>query len=279
MTRMSVPHLAPSPDLPPARRDSSGLIDLRVYASASRDAREEAADELLGVGVLSPLAPTLAPPPAPEGSLRALVIWNVASTLVALGAVAVALWALAAPPAPVTSPADAADEAVEAAPAPAPQPTEGDEAPPAPGAPAAAESPEPGLSSAPTGRIADAPRPQAARPAPARVAPAAEPADRAPATPEPGAPAALPETPTRAQVASTLRGASGAVAQCFAPYEHGVIQTTIAIDGPSGRVRHAQVTGGFAGTPAGSCVARTLREVRFSPFARERLEVAFPYRI
>jgi hypothetical protein len=39
------------------------------------------------------------------------------------------------------------------------------------------------------------------------------------------------------------------------------------------------VSGPFAGTPVGSCVARAVRAARFPPFAEDRFEVTYPFQL
>ncbi len=88
----------------------------------------------------------------------------------------------------------------------------------------------------------------------------------------------LPDTPARDEVARALRSVTGPVAAC-GNGQHGVANTTITVAGSSGRVSSAQVTGQFAGTPVGSCVARAVRGAQFPRFRRASFQVSFPYRI
>ena len=93
-----------------------------------------------------------------------------------------------------------------------------------------------------------------------------------------GGGASRPEQPPRDSVASGLRSVAGAVAAC-GQGQHGVANTTVTISGSTGRVSNAQVTGQFAGTPIGSCVARAVRGARFPRFSRPTFQVSFPYRL
>jgi hypothetical protein len=86
----------------------------------------------------------------------------------------------------------------------------------------------------------------------------------------------LPETPTRHQVLTTLRSLEGEVRMC-AEGADGVVSTRLVVDGDTGRVTSATVSGDFAGTAIGSCAARVVRTARFPRFSRERFEIAFPY--
>jgi hypothetical protein len=88
----------------------------------------------------------------------------------------------------------------------------------------------------------------------------------------------LPETPTRAQVLTTLRALEGEVREC-AEGDRGLVESRLVVVGATGRVSTAQISGDFAGTAQGSCMARVLRTAQFPEFSRDRFEVSFPYRI
>ena len=92
----------------------------------------------------------------------------------------------------------------------------------------------------------------------------------------PAADTNLPDTPPRDSVASGLRSVSGAVRSCGAG-QHGMAQVTVTVSGATGRVTNAVVSGQFAGTPVGSCVARAVRGARFPRFRRSTFQVTFPY--
>ncbi|MEM9189732.1 MAG: GYF domain-containing protein [Myxococcota bacterium] len=88
----------------------------------------------------------------------------------------------------------------------------------------------------------------------------------------------LPATPPRDAVARALRSVQGAVSRC-GNGQHGVANTSVTVSGSTGRVTSARVSGQFAGTPVGSCVARAVRGARFPRFSRPTFSVTFPYRI
>ncbi len=88
----------------------------------------------------------------------------------------------------------------------------------------------------------------------------------------------LPDSPPRDGVLRALRSVQGAVGRC-GNGQHGVANTTITVSGSNGRVSNARVTGQFAGTPIGSCVARAVRGAQFPRFRRPTFQVSFPYRI
>jgi predicted Zn finger-like uncharacterized protein len=86
----------------------------------------------------------------------------------------------------------------------------------------------------------------------------------------------LPDTPPRDAVARGLRSVQGAVRACGGG-QHGTANTTVTISGSTGRVTSAQVSGQFAGTPVGSCVARAVRGAQFPRFRRSTFTVNFPF--
>lgn len=99
-------------------------------------------------------------------------------------------------------------------------------------------------------------------------------------TPRPAPPSAaddanLPEAPDRDAVLNALSAVRPAVAAC-AEGRSGVatVQLTVA---NTGRVSGALVSGIFAGTPQGSCIARAVRQARFPRFTRPTFSVTFPF--
>ncbi len=88
----------------------------------------------------------------------------------------------------------------------------------------------------------------------------------------------LPATPPRDAVRRALQGVAGRVRACKQG-QSGIAQTAITFIGSTGRVGSARVTGQFAGTPVGSCVARAVRGARVPRFSRDRFPVNFPYRL
>jgi hypothetical protein len=102
------------------------------------------------------------------------------------------------------------------------------------------------------------------------------PAATATPTPAPAEPAApMPETPTRENVQSALDAKRSEVLQCAAG-AHGVAEVDLTVSS-TGAVTHAVVAGDFAGTPAGSCIARVVRTARFAPFSKPRFRVIYPF--
>ena len=96
-----------------------------------------------------------------------------------------------------------------------------------------------------------------------------------PAAEEPVPPPDLPATPDRDAVIAAMRAIQPLVSAC-AEERHGVATVEITV-GSSGRVRSALVTGDFAGTPEGSCVARAVRRARFPQFTQPTFEITYPF--
>lgn len=196
-----------------------------------------------------------APEPAPEAQAR-----RHARTEASEGAAATRAAAAPAPARPTAPTAPAA------APAPAARP--------------AAPAPATTTAAAP----AAAPRGGAAAPAPAggratsvddllnRAAPTAAPAAAA----APAAPSAdLPERLGRAQITSVLGPLNGPVRSC-AQGQTGTAPVSIVI-GNDGAVRTATVSGQFAGTPVGDCIAGVVRRAHFPAFRAPTQTLMFPY--
>jgi hypothetical protein len=85
----------------------------------------------------------------------------------------------------------------------------------------------------------------------------------------------LPETPSRDDVLARLEALRSSVKAC-AGDRSGVADLDVTIAG-TGIITNVQVTGDFAGTPEGSCIARTVRQARFPRFAKDRFRLLYPY--
>lgn len=96
----------------------------------------------------------------------------------------------------------------------------------------------------------------------------------APEVTEPAAPA-LPEKLTRDQVRSGLDAMRAQVLQC-ANGTYGRVLADVTISAP-GRVSNSVIEGTFAGTNAGSCMARVLRGAKFPAFSGEDISVRYPF--
>jgi predicted Zn finger-like uncharacterized protein len=89
------------------------------------------------------------------------------------------------------------------------------------------------------------------------------------------APSNAPETPGRNDVLSAMRGVQGAVRAC-ASGQPGPATVSITF-ASSGRVTTANVAPPFAGTPAGSCIARAVRSATVPAFSRPTFNVNYPF--
>ncbi|HJK95748.1 MAG TPA: hypothetical protein RMF84_00930 [Polyangiaceae bacterium LLY-WYZ-14_1] len=87
----------------------------------------------------------------------------------------------------------------------------------------------------------------------------------------------LPDKPSRNDVLQALQSVQPAIRGCRES-RGGVAQVRITV-ASSGRVRNAVVQGVFAGTPEGSCVARTVRRARFPRFSDPSFTVTYPFRL
>jgi serine/threonine-protein kinase len=96
-------------------------------------------------------------------------------------------------------------------------------------------------------------------------APAEEPAN----TPD------LPERPTRSQITAVLTRLNGAVRAC-AQEQTGTAPVVITIDN-NGTVRSAIVSGPFAGSAEGACIANVVRNARFQPFRAPQATLTWPF--
>ena len=93
-----------------------------------------------------------------------------------------------------------------------------------------------------------------------------------------GGDASLPATPGRSDVVSAMSGVQGAVTACGGG-EHGVATVSVSVSGSTGHVSNASVTGQFAGTPVGSCIARAVRGASFPHFRNPTFTFSYPFRI
>jgi hypothetical protein len=70
---------------------------------------------------------------------------------------------------------------------------------------------------------------------------------------------------------------SGRVRGCFDQYKvPGTANVAITI-GNSGRISSASVTGQFAGTPTGDCVAKAVKSASFGRFKGAPQSIVYPY--
>jgi predicted Zn finger-like uncharacterized protein len=98
------------------------------------------------------------------------------------------------------------------------------------------------------------------------------------ATPAKPAGADLPQTPSRDDVISAMKGVSGAVSACAAG-QTGVAMCKISVAGATGKVTNVDVSGPMAGTPAASCITRAVSKAKFDKFSQSSFSVAYPFKL
>lgn len=298
-----------------ASGDASGLIDIRALASATASvneskSKESRADDLLGIGGGANLgAPILAPVEEEKSSNKVVLIAAIVmGSLVVVGGTAFGLaWALKGPNDGTTA-ANAATPQTPEQPAIDPGSDEKPKEPqgkPDDQAQASAQDVEQGVDE--RKKSPSKTRKRRKRSGRSKTVASAAPAAPAAPTPKPAkrgggggddfddllsqlgpkkgggggsqaAPSNLPDTPSKDSVGKALRSVQGRVKAC-GKGESGIAMVQVTVAGSTGRVTNATVTGQFAGTPVGSCVARAVRKVRFSKFKRSTFQVGFPYRL
>lgn len=83
-----------------------------------------------------------------------------------------------------------------------------------------------------------------------------------------------PAQPTREQVRDVMSAMHSQLAQCVQD-KHGTTYANVTIQG-TGRVSYSLIEGAFAGTEAGSCMARALRSAKFPEFVGPPFKVRYP---
>jgi predicted Zn finger-like uncharacterized protein len=87
----------------------------------------------------------------------------------------------------------------------------------------------------------------------------------------------LPDTLDKGQIVSGMSKVKGRVQGCFDQFKvPGTANVAITISN-SGRVSAANVTGQFAGTPTGECVAKAVKTAGFSRFKGSPMSFVYPY--
>jgi hypothetical protein len=90
------------------------------------------------------------------------------------------------------------------------------------------------------------------------------------------APAEMPDTPTRANVAQTLGRMMAQIRQC-AGDQVGLANAAIIVNN-DGSVASVQISGNpFGGTPQGACMEGVIRRARFQPFRQRTFQVRYPF--
>lgn len=83
-------------------------------------------------------------------------------------------------------------------------------------------------------------------------------------------------TPTREQIRSALAAMAPAVQAC-AEGRHGLASVNVVFHGASGAMRSAVVSGPYAGSPEGSCIARAVRAAQVPSFSQSTFTVSYPF--
>ena len=87
----------------------------------------------------------------------------------------------------------------------------------------------------------------------------------------------LPEALSQDQIKSGMGGVKGKVQGCFDKYQvAGLAKVSVTI-GKSGKVSSANVTGEFAGTETGSCVATAVKSASFPRFKGKPLSISYTF--
>ena len=107
-----------------------------------------------------------------------------------------------------------------------------------------------------------------------RAAPAREEAPTRRAAPAPAEPAGSGPLSKSAVVAG-MNGVKGKVSDCYAQYKVPGMAMVNVVIGKNGKVSSATVTGKFAGTPTGACVAKAVRTASFPP--SDGLSTPYPF--
>ncbi|HXU71669.1 MAG TPA: GYF domain-containing protein [Polyangia bacterium] len=87
----------------------------------------------------------------------------------------------------------------------------------------------------------------------------------------------LPSELDKGQIVSGMQRIKGRVGGCFDQYKvPGMANVAVTIAG-SGRVSSANVTGQFAGTPTGDCVAKAVKSASFPKFKGSPQSIVYPF--
>jgi cytoskeletal protein RodZ len=86
----------------------------------------------------------------------------------------------------------------------------------------------------------------------------------------------LPAAPSRADVLAAMSKVQPAVARCMSG-THGIVTADMKIEGPTGRVMSANISG--APGSAGSCIAGAVRKAHFPPFSQASLAIRYPMKL
>jgi hypothetical protein len=86
----------------------------------------------------------------------------------------------------------------------------------------------------------------------------------------------LPAAPSRTDVLGAMSKVAPAVQRCMSG-THGIVTADMKIDGATGRVMSANISG--APGSAGSCIAGAVRKAHFPPFSQASIAVRYPMKL
>jgi hypothetical protein len=112
--------------------------------------------------------------------------------------------------------------------------------------------------------------PPAAVPEPA-LAPVAQAEGEAPTAP------GLPAQPSRDQVSAALNAVVPALQKCVGD-RHDTADVTLTVR-PGGFVSYAVVSGAYAGSTEGSCIARAVKAAKFPAFSDPSVRITYPFQL
>jgi hypothetical protein len=104
-----------------------------------------------------------------------------------------------------------------------------------------------------------------------------DPASRPAAKPAQESASDLAAQPSREQVRAALDAVIPELQKCTGN-QHGTADVTMTVRS-AGVVSYAVVAGSFAGTPEGSCIARTVKLAKFPPFSEPSMRVSYPFEL
>jgi predicted Zn finger-like uncharacterized protein len=88
----------------------------------------------------------------------------------------------------------------------------------------------------------------------------------------------LQSTPSREDVLGAMKGITSAVQACGGG-QSGVAMAKVGVTGSTGKVSSVDVSGQFAGSPVGSCVAKEVRKAKFPKFSQSSFSFSYPFKI
>ena len=88
----------------------------------------------------------------------------------------------------------------------------------------------------------------------------------------------LPATPSREDVLSAMKSVTPKVQSC-GQGQSGVAMAKVNVAGPTGKVASVDLSGQFAGTPAGTCISKEVAKAKFSRFSQSTFSFSYPFKL